>query len=292
MRRHQFSRHSRLILQAATVLAAAAMVGCATPEAPPPVDPGLALPLVNGQATQRVTSDRPLAPDDYVLLVRLQLIPVHVPFGTVSRSERLWSYLDEEVAGVTVGTTLNRNGFRVGRGRMDNWAPVGRLLREMAGRAFDRSSTVAVPGRPMSIVLQPRMDVQRIFVLDGQGRLNGRDYPPGDNVLMISCHLNADDPSTVLCQAVPLIRTEARSQQYVQTDTGTWRMETRPELLPLAAMEFTTEVPQGYYLVVGPAAPAEHESLAGNRFLVRGRDGLRTETVLVIVPEVFATPRS
>lgn len=273
--------------------AALAVGGCAAPAVEPiPLDePAAGTPLYNGRPMMPVDAGHALPPDQFALMVRLRLIPVEVPLGTVSRSERLWSYLDEEIAGVQTGLALNRNGLRVGRGRLDEWAPFGRLLREMTGKAVERTNVLAGPGKPVPITLRKGLDVQRIFVFNERGELSGQDFPPGDNLLMMACHLSGEDPSNVLVQVSPVVRTSRSHPQYVETDAG-YRFESRPATLPLEGLEFLAEVPRGYFLVIGPGPMISRESSPGHQFLVKTKEGLRFETLLVAIPEVFALRQS
>lgn len=238
--------------------------------------------------TTRPATPGQAAGGKYSLIVRLQLVPVEVPIGTISKSERLWSYLDEEIVGPEAASALNRNGLRVGRGRMENWEPFSKLLRDMTGKTVERASSAAFPSRPTPILLKEHQPIQTIFTFNSRGELKGFDYPPGDDILMLTCHLNDDDPSGVLVQAVPLVRSTAHQNVYVKTESGNYTIEQQPVLFPLEALEFKAPVPQGYYLVIGPGTLVSRPTSPGAQFLVKDKQGLRYETLLVIVPEVLA----
>ncbi len=264
------------------------LAGCGGDASGPPVDAPVGVPVWNGQPMQPVGA-QDAEPEAQVLMVRLRLIPVEVPFGTVSQSERLWSYLDEEVVGPESAAVLARNGLRVGRGRVDSWLPVSRLLREMTGQAVGGSYSLAQPGRGVPITLKQRQDGQEIFTFNRRGELEGRSYPPGDNVLMVACHLNPDDLSSVLLHAVPLVRSRREVPRYVRTPGGPM-FQSEPQLFSLEALEFKVPVPNGRFLVIGPGARVEREGAPGRQFLMQTRDGLRYETLVVIVPEIYAAP--
>ena len=257
-------------------------------ESAPPIS-AEAPPVVNGMNMERVIGRSRGEADRLALTIRLSLFRVEVPFGKVSLSERLWRYLDEEVTDVATLSALQRNGFRVGRAKVDQWPPVARLLREMAGRALRRTDSLAWPGRPHPVVLKEHEGVRRIFTFSRAGTLHGMDCPSGDYVLMLSCHLNAEDPSEVLLQAVPLVRSSRAALRWERTDTGYERRH-RPIATPIEALEFTVNVPRGHYIVVGPGVGVSRDTSPAGRFLITERRGLRYETLLVIVPEVFAAP--
>lgn len=189
--------------------------GC-KPASPPPAGPAAINPGGPPTLMELVQDSNPRPADRYRLIVRLRLIPVEVPIGTISNSERLWSYLDEEVPGVAAAMALNRNGFRVGRGNTSTWEPLAKLLRQMTGRAVNESTVLVPPGVATPIVLQPNQPEQKIFTFDSRGELIGRDYPPGHNVLMMACRVNEDEPTMVLIHAVPLVRCTARRDTICQ----------------------------------------------------------------------------
>ena len=247
-------------------------------------------PLASGEPMRRVTDAEATPADQYALVVQLNIFRVEVPFGLASHSERLWRYLDEELAEVPALATLHRNGFRVGRARTSDWDPVGRLLRDMAGRALRRSRRLAWPARPASLTLQAHRGYQRIFTFTEQGLLEGRDYRPGDNVLIITCHLNANDPSEVLLQVTPAVRSRLRVRRWSRTDEGDYELGNKPVETPIENLQFTVKVPKGRYVLIGPGQAAARVTSPGYRFLTADVRGARLETLLVIVPEVFAAP--
>ena len=269
---------------------AAGLAGCrepsaATVAAAPPPD----VPYVNGNPMQPV-SQVPRDPGrPYVMTVRLTIHRVELPLGTASRSERLWRYFDEEVVDPAVIAVLQRNGFRLGRARTDDWPAVSRVLEELAGAAPGISQALALPGRQQPLVLKEHLGFQRLFVLDRRGLLTGQDYPPGDNVLMMTCHINDQDPTEVIFQAVPVVVSRKKIQRWEHTEQGYRRQEQRVEV-PIELLEFSVRAPKGTYLVIGPGADVLRDTSAGRSFLVSERGGLRYETLLVVVPEVFAAP--
>lgn len=265
------------------------VAGCGS-SAPSEADASLgdgAAPTVNGQTMVPVTDRTPRPADRYVLTVRMEMIPVSVPIGMVSRNERLWRYLDEEIADVRTNAALNRNGIRVGRGGVDDWAPVGRLLREMTGQSLVRSRHLAVPGRATPIPLQSADRRQCIFVFNRHGELRGRDYPGGRNVLMLACRVNNDRPDEVLVQAACVVQADDGRVRYVRAGGGL-QLKAVPVEEAVEGVEFTVRVGAGQYLVIGPGEASSRSTSAGGRFFVSDDRGLKHETLLVIVPRVYA----
>ena len=276
----------RMALTAMAMLA----VGCAPPPDPEAVTAnagpvGLA-PVGNG-APAAADSARDGKDDRYVLLVRLQLVSIEVPVGTVSGSEEIWSYLDEESIRQIRTPAIGLNGLRIGRGRADSWPDLARILQRMTGRRLHESSMLALPGRPVPIVLKKAQPAQTIFIFNGDGTLHGSDFPPGDNMLTIYCSLDQDDPSKVLLTAMPQIRSSRQKTKFVDS-AGGLAMVNRPTVYNLPAMMFQLTVPNNDFLIIGPGAHSARPSSVGHRFLVKLKDGMEFETVLVIKVQVFA----
>jgi len=276
------------LLSAGAAALLALLAGGGGCKAPSPAEAALPPPPVfNGTVMSPVIGAESRPSDRYALLVRLMIHPVQVPFGTVSRSERLWRYVDEEIGDVATLSALQRNGFRVGRAKLDGWPPVRKLLGEMAGKTLETGTHVGPPGQVVPVELKEHLDDQRIFIFSGTGQLRGYDFPPGDNVLNFICHLNAEDPSEVLLQMAPVVRSTRKVSRLVKTPVGYVR-RSRSVSVPLEALELNVRVPQGQYVIIGPGAISRRATSPGNRFLVGVADGLRYETLLVVIPQVFA----
>jgi hypothetical protein len=274
------------------MVALAALTGCANTPPSQVAAPATApanTPLMNGHPMRLVGED-PVTPEGRLLLtVRLTVYRVELPLGAASRSERLWRYFDEEVTDAATITVLQRNGFRLGRAQAAEWPAVSRVLEEMAGGAPGSSQLLAMPGRQQQVMLKEHQSVQQLFLFDRFGLLSGQDYPAGDNVLLVTCNINGQNPSEVVIQAAPAVVSEKKTIRWEQTDQGYQRAERREEL-PVAPLEFTIRAPRGSYVVIGPNADVMRSTSPGHSFLVSERGGLRFETLLILVPEVFTAP--
>ncbi len=269
------------------VLFVLVFTGCNRPEEPlhspegPPVINGIPLapfPHTNKQDVR-----------DFLLVVRINLITVRVPVGSVSNSEQLWSYLDEEPVGARVGSALSSNGIRVGLGRKNAWKDVSGVLQQITGQPLSRTALLATPGTPMPIVFKPNQKEQTIFTYLQDESLFGRDYPAGDNVLMTMATINYDDPSAVHMAATPAIRSSSRRNRYIN-HAGKYAFTSEPVYYQLGDLSFQFKVPRGDFLLIGPGQEAQRQSSPGYHFLVHQRQALEFETVVIIAPEVFAAP--
>ncbi len=250
-------------------------------------------------ALDRLVANRPLMPADiaavaeknnrYDLFVRLQLASIEVPVGTASNSEEIWSYLDEEAVRRISMRSLSSNGLRIGRGHQESWPDLAKILRRMTGRKLQESNMITVPGKVVPITLKSSQPMQTIFLIRQDRTLQGFDCPPGDNLLAIACTLDEDDPSKVLITGVPQIRAIRHKTRFVKPK-GRLMMIHSPNIYSLTPLTFQVVVPSKDFLVLGPGAGSDRLSSVGHHFFIKQKDGVQFETILVLKPEVFATP--
>ncbi|KKK49890.1 hypothetical protein LCGC14_3130500, partial [marine sediment metagenome] len=225
----------------------------------------------------------------YDLIIRIGLTAIEIPVGTVSASEELWSYLNEEAVRQVRSPALGFNGLRMGRGDLKNWPDVAKVLSRMTGRRLQEASIITMPGNPTPITLATGMPVQTIFVYRADRTFEGMDYPPGDNVLNVTCTYDQDDPTTILITAVPQVHSARRRPKFVKAGSD-FMMVNRPVIYSIPDATFQVHMPKGSFLVIGPGAESQRPSSVGNKFFVKQREGVEFETVIVLRPDIFATP--
>lgn len=246
-------------------------------------------PVMPGGRRARDPNAQPGKSPNYKLVVTLRLTTIEVPVGTVSGSEEVWSYLDEEPIKAIRSANLGRNGLRVGLGQADSWPDLARVLRRMTGQSPKQHMVATIPGDPLPIVLKERQRAQTVFTFHNDRTLSGRDYPPGDYVLATVCTLDADDLSKVLITAMPQVRSTRRRTRFVLGETGP-EMFAHADVHGFDALTFQLTVPSKSFLVIGPGVASRNPTSVGHHFLIKKREGMEFEMLLVLVPEVLATP--
>ena len=269
------------------IAALSVFTGCKGPEGFP--SPHGRPPVLEGVTLEHFTDAKKQNLRDFVLVVRISLITVQVPVGSVSNSEQLWSYLDEEPLGARIGSALAHNGVRVGLGRKGAWKDVAGILRRLTGQVIKPTVAITRPGIPVAITLKTRRPAQTIFTFRRDYTLFGRDYPPGDNIVMIAATIDYDDPASVHLTASPMVRTKRRRRKYVKQANG-YAVTYEPTRYRLNGTDFRFRVPAGGFILIGPGREVSRKSSPGYHFLVHEMKGLEFETVVVIAPEVFAAP--
>ena len=269
-------RHSSILL---ITVVATILPSCATPEKK-------FTPVIEGGATTQPVQEG--AWDDApILCVRLRMVTIEAPVGTISESEQLWSYLNEEpVASSRYAAGLGRNGFRIGLGRKDAWADMAGVLKQMTGRTLQESEAVALRGNPLKISLKTDQPEQVIFTYYNDRTLCGLSYAPGDNVLSLTFTLDDDDPFKIMVTGLPQIRSLTRKPTMVR-DGGKFRMAQASPTSSFDPLTFQFTIPSGDFIVIGPNSQSRRRSSVGYHFLINNKEGTDFETVLVLAPEVI-----
>ncbi len=246
-----------------------------------------------GDTVQPVIEVTPgAAPDPrtHVMILRLQVISIEAPVGTVSGSEDIWSYVDEEPLGPARAAALGRNGLRVGMGRRDTWPDMARILKGLTAKGYTDRLMHCLPGKALEVPLKEHDSEVTIFTSQADRTLSGCDYPAGQDLLSLMGTINEDEPWNVLITALPQIRA-AQGRQRLFTREGRVVAETRQDVFDFSDLRFQLSVRAKDFLIIGPNAQSGNSSSPGHHFLVRDKDGAKFETVLVIIPQVLATAR-
>jgi hypothetical protein len=67
-------------------------------------------------------------------------------------------------------------------------------------------------------------------------------------------------------------------------------MASRPDYYSLEAVMFRAVLPSKDVLIIGPGSQSSRSSSIAHSFLLSNKNGIQLETVLVLIPEVFAMP--
>jgi len=223
-------------------------------------------------------------PPQEVLLIDVQMLEIEVPVGSASGSEDIWSNVEEEPLRAG-GSALGQNGFRVGLVRRNNWASLERIIKQLAGRQARDAKLRVLPNNVVPIELKRSQDAQALFVFRADRTLTGQDYPPCNLLLTLVFALNEDEPNQVIVVGQPQLCSVNQTQQLVE-EQGRWLYVMRPTFYPIPDLTFRLSVPSGDIIVIGPGAGAQRPTSVAHHFLIKERDGMSFETVLVLVPSV------
>ena len=220
-----------------------------------------------------------------LLIVRLLVASVEAPLGTISATEQLWSYLDENPVRVIGSGDLGLNGIRVGIGRRETWEDVAGVLKEMTGKVLQQKTVVAPPGNAVRLIFQETQPARVIFLVHADRTLTGSDFPQGDHMLAVGLTVAEDDPSKVMLTVVPQIRSTKRDTKIVERPGG-YSVVEKPSLYTFEPLTFQLSVTNNDFVVIGPNSESRRPTSVGDGLFIRQREGLGAETVFVLSPQV------
>lgn len=223
-----------------------------------------------------------------MLVVHTRLSAVEVPLGAISGSEELWSHLQEDRATPLQSAGLSRNGLRVGVGSADAWEDIAATVSRATGRQVRQAGYMAIPHRPMPVILKSDQPERTVFCSRRDRTLVGQDLPRGEYLLMFNFALDPNDLTRILVNVVPEVRSARQHLQILRTGDR-YRMRHEPRRLVLDALAFQLDVRSGEYLVIGPNAAARRPSSPAHHLLIHDRKGVEFETILILSPEVHRT---
>ncbi len=266
------------------VIASVSLAGC-------PKEPGRVETVLREQA-KAVMAHQAAAPageGGYDVKLRLDVASVEAPIGTISNSEELWSYLDEESVHPLGNAGLGRNGIRAGLGDAETWPDLAEILQDLTGRPFTKEIKVAELGKALPLLLKTDQPMNTIFLSFNDNSLSGSDYPPGNYVLAISFSINPDDRSQVMITAVPQAHSAQRKVTYIKSPAGYNAVE-KPTIFSFFPLAFQLRMQRKDFLLIGPNAEARRQNSPGNKLFISNRDGVEYETIYILIPELLYQP--
>ena len=280
----------------------AVCAGCApkptAPQEGPPVDySSMGRELFVSRQSTTAPSSAPAttsAPSDasteHMLVVRLHLATIEVPIGAASGNEEIWSFLDEDAVQSPRWAGPLPNGIRAGIAPARAWDELARRLSRLTGHTVDRYTSLGLPGQPVQMTLKPGQGPVTLFISHRDRTISGQDYPPGDALLLLSATTDARDPSKVMITCMPQIRSSKDRPLIISEGSDGRRLAFVPTLSSLEPVTFQTAMDSNDMLVIGPGAQSRSPYSVGRHFLVKDKNGMEFETVLVVIPEVMAAP--
>ena len=213
----------------------------------------------------------------------VQVWRFRVPAGRISTTEQLWDHLDESIVAPRQSVLLNRNGIRVGVGRVASW-PAVRAVLVMHEPEVSASTPLVTGGGPWSLELADIADDTPLFYFDSEDRLTGARHAAGKLCLRMEHLLDLDNLSMLTLRAVPEIR---RDDPPARTPM---RLAAEPAGDPtelFSALTFTMAVPSEHFIVIGPGPASRMLHLVGSRLFKSAENGEYFENVYCIVPKIL-----
>ena len=270
------------------LLAALLLSGCVNPFDPDPPKPPTLDPADPPEAKTLRELDPPaaLAADKRLMyMVHLQMVVIEMPANVASGGEALWSHFDEEQL-LANAAAMSLNGVRIGIASADEWTTIQKQLQSMAGMEKKSLALQTYSSMPNPISLKPNCATQTIFTYFANRTLRGEDYPPGDNILSISCSVNPNDRQAIHLSALPQIRSTKKEATIIKP-RGQAKIVYKSKYFPFEPLLFQMKIRSGDFLLIGPGREARRPSSVGKHFFTIRKKGMPYETMLLIRPRIY-----
>ncbi len=221
--------------------------------------------------------------------VEAKMVVLQLPLGSVSQSGDIWTYLSEEAVVTAGGNNLAANGIRVGLGKSSDWPEMAAILTALSGRELSLGRVILRSDATTPVNLKQDQPIQTIFLCNADGTLTGADYAPGDNIMMMTALVSMEDRKSVLLTGNLAIQVGQRPLRFQSAPAG-YTLAAEQRFFTLPGMQFKLTVPPGGIIVIVPSSQSSRTSSVGNHFLIRQREGISFETVLVLMPEAMTAP--
>ncbi|MEP0843074.1 MAG: hypothetical protein HRF43_10230 [Phycisphaerae bacterium] len=245
-----------------------------TPAATAPADGGESFSVAGDAQTPRT-----------ILQLHFDVLRTQAPVGTFSQSDKIWNHLDEKVVPAELAAVLQKNGLRIGRGKMSAWHPIKAILDlEKAVQAFQNGITLH-NGLPLTIELDQRPQDQSPFVYRPDGTLRGLRLTAGMNLLRIEYAIPVTHPDSVLIEMMPETRLEA-PEPRLTVNGWTQRPPVRPSEI-FRELSVRMLVGPDEFVAVGPSSAVTMPHTLGALMLIDQVENQPRESVLFITPRVI-----
>lgn len=267
----------------ACLLLAVLLTACTS--APPPTTQSGG-PLLMRPITTRPADDGPRDPDPgSPLVAHLMVYQVSVPVGTISRNDKFWKHVDEQLLDSKTYDVLYRNGIRVGQAPNNDWA----YFKQIIGQNQARSQSmgyVAADTRSIEVVMKAAVESQMIFDFDMRNHLTGRTYDDGsDNVMCLSFEPNRRKPGDLRVALCPMVRSH-RKEFVVRPDGGSVAVDyVNPERY--YRLDMAADIPLDHLMIVAPSPESRNAMSLGHAFFIVQGDAQELEQMLILVPRLY-----
>jgi len=208
---------------------------------------------------------------------------IDLPLGDLQDSRKIWNHVDESRLDAALTAHLARNGLRVGAAGASAWGPIRAIL-DAVGAEARRDELVPPRGQPLAIHLGSLEEGESIFAYAREGRLVGKTFPGGDQILDLEYVYHPEFGGTVDVGVSWEIRRD-KGELTWETRNGVVQQGTAYDRHGFGDLNVLLTLHADEFLVIGLSADATNKYLIGRRFLSTERAGKHYETMLMITPK-------
>lgn len=219
--------------------------------------------------------------------IRMHVMLVQVPRDERSRVEKVWNHLREDVIDATTMLRLRRNGLRAGVGRLEWWEPIQVGLNAIDGaRAHPWEPLRMPPGYALGVEMDSVPREQTIFCVQDDGILSGGTFPQSQNVLQMTCLLDARERRRVHLMVVPEVRQQLNEMQWVKTEAGYMEVP-KFDGQRFTAAALTVALDAGEFVLLAPSQEAGLFGIVGGALLTGEVQNRRYDSYVFLRPEII-----
>ncbi len=112
-------------------------------------------------------------PSPQSAIIQLHMYQLLAPYGTTTHSAEFWKHLDEDCVDIATYDALQKNGLRVGRGKVSEW-PYFKGILDQNSTVCQETLFACLSGQDLSLNVTPEMKEQTLFIFIIEPQLNTR----------------------------------------------------------------------------------------------------------------------
>jgi hypothetical protein len=207
-----------------------------------------------------------------------RIYQLQMPFGANSRDDSFWKLVDEDVLDVAANLNMNRNGLRVGRGRVADWPQYLKVLVAESALKLKETEFTAEPSfEDARVDMSDILPEELLFIYDDHG-LTMRSFDDCQNLLSLSFQWAPRKPGTIRLTLCPVVMACRTRRDYFLGDDLKYLQRLNYYDLHLSA-----DIAPGEFLVLGTSTATDDPNRVGSRFLTRDGPNQRYEELLILV---------
>ncbi|HVP10197.1 MAG TPA: hypothetical protein VMV94_03310 [Phycisphaerae bacterium] len=202
------------------------------------------------------------------LVVEFKVHRFWAPSGTFSSNDAmLWKLVTGPLPEAATTFRLADNGFRAVVGRESDRAALRGWLDELQGVRSALDTALPDASRAVELEVGPCQPRQTVFYYDRQGLLHGLDFVDAKARFKLTFEMRSPNLHEVWLEVVPEIEEPPGPPKWTITPQGA-KQEPQERRHTFTELTFSAQIPQGGFLLVGPAQAAVQRPLLGTPFFL------------------------
>ncbi len=244
-------------------------------------------PSSGASAVELIEKPRPTSSSQLTLDIVFNILLVQTPRSERSATQALWDYYDEERIDPELLGRMRDNGFRIGLGRVEDWAAIRGILETIEDRRVNHPEPIRIPpGYPLGLELDSGPRDQTIFSVATDGVLSGTTWNESRNVLRLQYVIDPESPRRVLVELVPEVRQRLKGSEWAFTSDGLLQ-QSHYDGRAYAEAGILMPIESGQIVLLGPSAgDSDVYGIIGGAFLTEEILGTEYDSLVFLRPEV------